>query len=211
MWETLNIIEQMDVWRPRVVIWENVKGVLGKRMRANYARYLDWMKTLGYTTSFEVLDARDFGLPQNRQRVFTISQLGGQTFDFDKLETRPMVSIGNFLEDASSSYTITAPSILNKLPNADIESKFKGRLQVIDRWCWTITTKQCRNPNSGVIDLHNGQFRILTELECWLLQGYSYGDYMAAATVNSKTALYKQAGNSIPVPIFESIFKQILG
>lgn len=55
----------------------------------------------------------------------------------------------------------------------------------------------------------------LTELECWRLQGYSDADFEAAAAVHKRNGrytmpLYKQAGNSIPVPIFESIFRKIL-
>jgi len=61
-----------------------------------------------------------------------------------------------------------------------------------------------------VIDLGNGKYRVLTEKECWLLQGYSTDDFEAAAKVSSKTQLYKQAGNSIPVPIFESLFGVLL-
>lgn len=76
MWETINIIKQMGVWKPRVVIWENVKNVLSKHMRHNFNRYLYEMNELGYTNSFEVLNAMDFGLPQKRERVFTISILG---------------------------------------------------------------------------------------------------------------------------------------
>lgn len=61
-----------------------------------------------------------------------------------------------------------------------------------------------------MIDLGNGRYRFLTDKECWLLQGYDVEDYNNAAKVNSKRALYKQRGNSIPVGIFESIFKQLL-
>ena len=43
------------------------------------------------------------------------------------------------------------------------------------------------------------------------MQGYSDEDYYNAAKVNNRRALYKQAGNSIPVTIFESIFEQLLG
>lgn len=56
----------------------------------------------------------------------------------------------------------------------------------------------------------------LTEQECWRLQGYSDEDYYNALSVHPGTkgklngALYKQAGNSIPIPILESIFKQLL-
>ena len=41
MWETINIIKQMGEWKPRVVIWENVKNVLSKHMIANFTRYLN--------------------------------------------------------------------------------------------------------------------------------------------------------------------------
>lgn len=210
MWQTLKIVEQMGMWRPRIIIWENVKGVLHKRMAANYAKYCEVLDGLGYTTTNAVLDARCFGLPQYRERVFTISMLGGQSFDFWSLKQNAMKPIDDFLEHADSSYTITSPSMLAKLPGKNNNSNFRGTLQIIKKWCWTITTKQCRNPNSGVVPLVNGKFRLLTERECWRLQGYSDQDFDAAAKVNGKTALYKQAGNSIPVPIFESIFQQML-
>ncbi|ERL64027.1 DNA cytosine methyltransferase [Schleiferilactobacillus shenzhenensis] len=209
MWQTLKIIEQMGLWRPRIVIWENVKGVLQKHMAKNYQRYCDVLEGLGYTTSHAVLDARDFGLPQYRERVFTISILGGQSFDFDRLRHTDMRPIGEYLERASPEYTITVPSMLSRLPGGSA-GPFAGRLKPIEDWAWTITTRQTRCPNSGVVPLSDGRYRLLTPKECWLLQGYSDWDYTAAASVNGKTALYKQAGNSIPVPIFEEIFRHLI-
>lgn len=78
MWETLNIVKNMGLWRPRIIIWENVKNVRSKYMVHNHERYMTELKKLGYTSSFRMLDARNFGLPQARQRIFTISVLGGQ-------------------------------------------------------------------------------------------------------------------------------------
>lgn len=211
MWETLNIIEQMGVWKPRIVIWENVKNVLSKHMIHNFNRYLTEMQKLGYTNSFEILDAREFGLPQARQRVFTISYSNGTIFDFGKLERKQAPHIKEFLQpnhEVDQKYTITQPSMLKKI--GDDGSAFGGRLEIITDHCKTITTKQLRCPNSGIVDLSNGQYRLLTELECWRLQGYLDDDFFAAARVNGSTALYKQAGNGIPVPIFEAIFRQIL-
>lgn len=212
MWETLNIIEQMGVWKPRIVIWENVKNVLSKHMIHNFNKYLMKMEQLGYTNSFETLNAMDFGLPQKRERVFTISCIKGRTFNFDKLQRTPAPHIKEFLQpndEVDSKYTITQPSMLKKIGPSD-GSAFSGRLEVIKDHCKTITTKQLRCPNSGIIDLGNGQYRLLTELECWRLQGYTDEDFYAAAQVNGSTALYAQAGNSIPVTIFESIFNEIL-
>ena len=94
MWETINIIRQMGEWKPRFVIWENVKNVTSKHMIHNFNRYLSEMQRLGYTNSFQTLDAREFGLPQARERVFTISVLGGDPFNFDDLIKTPMRKIG---------------------------------------------------------------------------------------------------------------------
>lgn len=97
MWETIHIIDQMGGWKPKYVIWENVKNVLSKYMRINYNRYLHEMDRLGYTSNFEILDAREFGLPQARERVFTVSVLGDQQFSFDDLIKTPMRDIKDFL------------------------------------------------------------------------------------------------------------------
>jgi DNA (cytosine-5)-methyltransferase 1 len=193
------------------VVWENVKNVLSKHMIHNFNKYLKRMEYLGYTNSFDVLNAMDFGLPQKRERVFTISYLDGTTFNFEKLARKKAPHIKEFLQpndEVDSKYTITQPSMLKKIGYDG--SSFGGRLEVITDHCKTITTKQLRCPNSGIIDLGNGQYRLLTELECWRLQGYSDDDFFAAAQVNGGTALYAQAGNSIPVTIFESMFNQIL-
>ena len=209
MWETVHIIEQMGEWKPKYVIWENVKGLLSKTMRKNFESYLDYMEKLGYTNSFETLDARDFGIPQARERVFTVSVLGDKAFDFKGLEKSIMRPITEFLEgEVSDEFLVKQPSMLSKIGTK--KEGFGGFVPIIEDYCWTITTKQMRCPNSGVIPIGQGQYRYLTPKETWLLQGYSEADFEAAARVNKKTALYHQAGNSIPVPIFESLFRAIL-
>lgn len=112
---------------------------------------------------------------------------------------------------------IVSQSSMLKLLNNEAESNaFKGRLQVIDDCCYTITTKQMRCPNSGIVALEDGRYRYLTEKECWRLQGFDDVDYYAALKANpGKTnklngALYKQAGNSIPVNILQEIFRVLL-
>lgn len=215
MWETINIINQMGVWKPRIVIWENVKNVLSKHMIHNFNRYLNEMESMGYTNSFEILNSLDFGLPQRRERVFTISCLDGTKFDFNKLERKSLSNIKDYLENTEEEkYIVSQPSMIKKI-NCN-HGSFGGRVQVIKDYCMTITTKQMRCPNSGVIDLGDGRYRYLTERECWRLQGYDDEDFEAALKVHPgkegklNGALYKQAGNSIPVTIFESIFKVLI-
>ncbi len=126
-----------------------------------------------------------------------------------------MKNISEFLEsDVLEHYTVTQPSMINRIGKG--KSQFNGRVPIINEYCQTITTKQMRCPNSGVVDLGNSKYRYLTERECWRLQGYSDLDFENALSVHPSTkgklngALYKQAGNSIPVPIFESIFRNII-
>lgn len=97
MWETVHIIQQMGDWKPRYVIWENVKNVLSKYMVGNFNMYLQEMAKMGYSNSFEILDARDFGLPQARKRVFTISVLGNNPFEFKELITKETKNLKEYL------------------------------------------------------------------------------------------------------------------
>lgn len=212
MWETIHIIEQMGEWKPRYVIWENVKNLKSRHMIANFIRYQKELERMGYTNSHEVLDAREFGLPQARERVFTISCLNGEKFNFNQLIRTPMKEIANFLEDNDSVpdvYDVTQPSVRNVIGHTGIK-----RATVIRDYAFTITTRQDRTP-AQVIDCGDNRYRYLTERECWRLQGYADEDFESAKRVHKRkgryyTELYKQAGNSIPVPIFESIFKEIL-
>lgn len=210
MWETIHIIEQMGEWKPKYVIWENVKNVTSRHMKANFKRYLSEMERLGYTSNYKLLDAREFGLPQARERVFTVSQLGNERFSFDDLIKTPMRDIKDFLlPDAPPVYDVTQPSVLNVIGKTGIK-----RATVIKEYAYTITTRQDRTP-AQVIDMGNGRYRYLTERECWRLQGYTDADFEAAAAVHKRVGrytmpLYKQAGNSIPVPIFESMFRKML-
>lgn len=83
MYETLRIVEKL---RPKYVIWENVKNLLSEKHRHNFQAYQDAMAELGYTNYYKVLNAKDYGVPQNRERVFTISILDGGDFEFPEPE-----------------------------------------------------------------------------------------------------------------------------
>ena len=70
MYETIRIVDKL---KPKYVIWENVKILLSKKHRHNFDVYLETMEQLGYINYYQVLNAKDYGIPQNRERVFTIS------------------------------------------------------------------------------------------------------------------------------------------
>lgn len=77
-WETLRIIDNLWQWRPEIVIWENVPSVLQENNIKAFNSYITHMEDMGYTNSYDVLDARDFGIPQSRKRLFCVSILNGE-------------------------------------------------------------------------------------------------------------------------------------
>lgn len=83
MYETIRIVDKL---KPKYVIWENVKNLLSKNHKHNFDAYLETMKQLGYVNYYQVLNAKDYGIPQNRERVFTISILGNENYEFPKGE-----------------------------------------------------------------------------------------------------------------------------
>ena len=97
MWETIRIVDKL---KPKYVIWENVKNLLSKKHIHNFNAYLETMEQLGYTNYYQVLNAKDYGIPQNRERVFTVSIRK----DINKLFTFPQkqelkLKLKDMLED----------------------------------------------------------------------------------------------------------------
>lgn len=70
MYESLRIIDKLQ---PKYVIWENVPALLSRKHIHNFSKYLSKMRELGYLSTYTTLNAKDFGVPQNRKRVFTVS------------------------------------------------------------------------------------------------------------------------------------------
>lgn len=217
LFETIKIIKGLGDWKPKVVIWENVKNALSKRMISAFNHYLSDMEELGYTNTFEILDARDFGIPQARERVFTVSLLGSEVFDFSRLKTTKMKPIDDYLENnVGERYVVNQPSMTSKLPGSTPNGTYTRLLDSIEDYAYTITTRQDRCPNSGVVLLEDGRYRYLTELECWRLMGFDDDDFNAALNEHPtkkgamNRTLYHQAGNSIVVQVLESIFEVIL-
>lgn len=79
MYETLRIVEKL---MPKFVIWENVPNILSAKHKHNFDAYLSAMEHLGYSSRYQVLNAKDYGVPQNRKRVFTVSILNPMIDNF---------------------------------------------------------------------------------------------------------------------------------
>ncbi|MEG0409205.1 MAG: DNA cytosine methyltransferase [Bacilli bacterium] len=138
---TLEIIEKELNPRPKYVIWENVKGLIGKKHIHHYQHYIETMGSLGYVNYTGVLNSLDFGIPQNRERVFTISIRNdiSKWFNFDALIKMPMQPLVNFLEDnpyAIEGYDVVQPSMIKSIDT--------GKTTIAMTYVNTITTKVVR-------------------------------------------------------------------
>lgn len=67
LWECCKIIETK---KPKYLMMENVKNLVGKNHKKNFEDFLSYLEKLGYTNYWDILNARDYGIPQNRERVF---------------------------------------------------------------------------------------------------------------------------------------------
>lgn len=73
LYECEKIIEYC---RPKYLLLENVKNLVGKKFKADFDKWLEYLEELGYTNYWQLLNAKNYGVPQNRERVFVISILG---------------------------------------------------------------------------------------------------------------------------------------
>lgn len=227
MLETIRIIKEMGEWKPKFIIWENVKGATYKAKKAIFEEYLQEMVDMGYTNSFKVLNAMDFGLPQTRERVFCISILGDEVFDFNKLKHKPLRPMSDFRQPENEikdieKYVVKAPSMLNRLKDLasaeEIEAN-KSKFRYIDtivNVCNTITERPDRCPSAGVFQMEDGRYRYPTEREWWRLMDFDDEDFdlmlneFPTREGKRNATLYALAGNSIVVSILEAIFEQII-
>lgn len=85
LYECEKIIENK---KPKYLLLENVKNLVGKKFKPEFDKWLEYLEGLGYTNYWKVLNAKDYGIPQNRERVFVVSILDDtQGFEFkEKIE-----------------------------------------------------------------------------------------------------------------------------
>ena len=216
MYETIRIVEKL---KPKYVIWENVKNLLSKKHRHNFDAYLETMEQLGYTNYYQVLNAKDYGIPQNRERVFTVSILGDCKYKFPPKQELKL-KLKDMLEDeVDEKYYLSEKAVdritrhnnkIIKQETAPIVSNtihagyYKGGGR--DQQYWKEDLPKIlddRDKGCGI------KIRRLTPRECYHLMGFDDKDFEKAAEVNSNTQLYKQAGNSIVVNVLEVVLKNL--
>ncbi|MDB2122153.1 DNA cytosine methyltransferase [Clostridium paraputrificum] len=118
MWYTVDIVR---ICKPKYVIWENVKNVLSKKHKHNFERYIEELKDIGYKNHYKILNSKNYGIPQNRERVFVISIRGDidKDFMFPK-EFEENAKLIDFLdEEVESKYYLNDEKIKVLVSNID--------------------------------------------------------------------------------------------
>ena len=110
LWYTEQAIRQL---RPRYLIQENVAALVSKKMLPHFQQWLDLLTELGYRSQWAVLNAKDFGVPQNRERVFCVSIRGDIDTPFRFPDKQPLTrTIADIVErDVDESYYLPPESV----------------------------------------------------------------------------------------------------
>ena len=140
LWQCERIIRAV---KPKYLLMENVKNLVGERHKHNFIKWLKVLESLGYQNFWKVLNAKDYGVPQNRERVFVVSILGGGQYLFPnpiKLEKR----LKDVLEsDVDEKYYISQDKV-DKLINNSF-SQERDRLKN-DDICNALRARDYKGP-----------------------------------------------------------------
>ena len=199
---------------PKYLLLENVKNLVGKKFIKDFERWLSFLNSLGYYSNWEVLNAKDYGIPQNRERVFVVSSLDNIHYVFPRKQDLK-IKMKNLLEEnvlekyyLSENYIKNFSDMTNRNGFVRGERFNPRELEDCDT-AFAITTRAGDRATDNFIKTGE-KIRKLTPLEVWRLMGFSDNDFYAAKSAGiSDAQLYKQAGNSIVVTVLEAIFRQL--
>lgn len=208
-----------NIIRPRYLFLENVKGLLQHDRGYTFEVILRTLDEHGYDAEWEMLNSKDFGVPQNRERVFIIGHLRGRSTrkvfpvsrdDRKVVELQGQQVTTNTLTVrynaiGNGSYVIESEQYAQAVLTPDrIEKRQNGRrIKGMGEPMFTLTAQD----RHGIYD--GSRIRKLTPRECWRLQGFPDWAFDRAAAINSDSQLYKQAGNSVSVPVIYEIAKRL--
>lgn len=212
LWEVSRLLmDAIEIERePEYLLMENVDAILYKANLPDFERWVSMLSDMGYTSSYAVMNAKDYGVPQSRSRCFMVSRRNGWRFRFPRPCPDGRVLKDVLEDDVPEEFYLSDEKVAtyerHRKRHQDKGDGFGWRPAEPIGMAFTIGTKPDR-PNQNFIII-SGHIRNLTPRECWRLMGFPDWAYdRAKAVPMGKTALYKQAGNSIAVPCLVAIFK----
>lgn len=214
--------------QPLVIFCENVKGLLSHDKGKTFRIIVESFKEIGYTVFHKVLNSRDFGVPQNRERVYIVAfrnDIAPNEFIYPE-PTDSSRRIRGIMEDAPipSRYYVSS-QYLASMEQRTARNRAAGRgfghiIRDIDGVSGALVCGGMGRERNLVRDprphsmvpttrisggINNRDIRFLTPREWARLQGYP--DSYVLPCSDSQT--YKQLGNSVTVPVIEAIAQNI--
>lgn len=226
-----DVVRILKHHKPKVVVLENVKHFKNHDKGNTLKVVLSTLEQLGYEVSWQLLNAKDFGVPQNRERTIVVASLNKVEFDFQKIIKKPKVILKEILEIENddfeylekSEYTLIdnprqQPSGLvftgyrNKKirqkgvrENTEHLSRVHKQPNRIYSSEGTHPTLSSQESSGRYFIYHNQMVRKLTLKECYRLMGFSDNFKL----IGTQSKLYNRVGNSIVIPMVEAIAKQV--
>lgn len=110
LWEVERLLNECDEL-PDILLMENVKNIIGERHKTIFNKWRESLVEMGYTNRYQVLNAKDYGVPQNRERCFMVSWLGDYSYQFpEPIELRRVLK-DVLEEDVDDKYYLTEEQI----------------------------------------------------------------------------------------------------
>ena len=203
----------LSVKRPKLLLLENVKGLLSHDNGNTFGTILSTLSELGYFLEWQVLNSKDFGVPQNRERVFIVGHLGGGS-------GREVFPVGETPRIFQNSSIQSRQELTKKYPQTEDKRNVESVRQSTDgQGCCTkeIRTNKpnprserdkSNSPNSIKRTSYSSDMRIrrLTPTECERLQGFPDGWTEGL----SDTQRYKCLGNAVTTNVITAIGERIV-
>ena len=210
-----------------VIFLENVKGLKNHDKGNTLKTIIKTLNTLGYEVKTEILNTKNFGLPQNRERIFIVAWLKDKNKSFkfplgidfeeniiyekDNLIKSKPTKVGDILiKNPDDKYTISDKLFAGHIRRR-AEHKEKGNgfgFSSFDKnaqYTNTISARYYKDGSEILIEQEESNPRKLTPREAANLQGYPK-NYVIPVSDNQA---YKQFGNSVSVPVIQTVFNEI--
>lgn len=202
--------------RPRMFLLENVKNLISHDKGKTFSVILNTLNELNYKVFYKVLKASDFGVPQNRERIYIVgfnSDYYKEDIDFSFPQpTNIKTKVGNILDPVvDEKYTIS-DKLWEGHKRRKREHKLKGNgfgyslFNENSQYTNTISARYYKDGSEILIEQKNKNPRKITPREASRLQGFPKEFIIPV----SDTQAYKQFGNSVAVPVIYNIASQMM-
>lgn len=198
--------------KPKVLFLENVKRLKTHDGGNTFKTICSSLKKLGYKVYSKVLKAYDYGVPQNRERVFIVAFSEPLQFTWPNPTPNPDLMVGDILEpDPHLKFTISAAMWRgHNRRRSDHRRKGNGfgfsLFTPMSKYVNTISARYWKDGSEVLIEQPGSNPRVLTPRECARMQGFP--DFFQLDT--SQRYAYQQFGNSVAVPVVRSVATAIL-